>query len=238
MTARGRLAVGLGVAGFVLLAWAASSQAPPLLHGPDLNQMTAWWTETEPGTQTPTEKGLTPHPMSGRNPQDRVELPLTALFYTMVAVAAVVAAALGVWLWRHRWVGWRRARVPASHSTTPLPEVAQQLRDDVDAGLADLAGGQPRNAVVATWLALESSLERAGMPRTPAETATEYVDRALQTLDLDRAMTTGLASLYREARFSDHSMTEQQRSGAVAALRSLRDDLDRRAETGAPEERA
>jgi len=52
--------------------------------------------------------------------------------------------------------------------------------------------------------------------------------RAMGSLGLDPPAIRVLASLYREARFSEHPMTESHRDRAGAALRVLADQLDRR----------
>ncbi len=86
--------------------------------------------------------------------------------------------------------------------------------------------GSPRNAIVACWLRLEELAGEAGVPAHPTETSTEFTARVLGSLAFDPAMINGFARLYREARFSRHELGEPARRAAVAALRSLHDDIE------------
>lgn len=90
------------------------------------------------------------------------------------------------------------------------------------------AEGDPRNAVVACWVALEDAAERGGMERDPAETSLEFTARVLQRWEVDPATIEDLAALYREARFSAHPVGEEQRHRAVEELERIHDQLRRR----------
>ena len=54
----------------------------------------------------------------------------------------------------------------------------------------------------------------------------------LGQLDVDRGSIRALAALYREARFSQHPMDEQDRGAAIAALERLHADLPVPVESG------
>ncbi|MGH3445286.1 MAG: DUF4129 domain-containing protein, partial [Nocardioidaceae bacterium] len=54
---------------------------------------------------------------------------------------------------------------------------------------------------------------------------TEFTVRVLHSLDLDPAAIGRLAGLYRAARFSEHEPTEQDRTAAREALRSIDAEL-------------
>ncbi len=56
--------------------------------------------------------------------------------------------------------------------------------------------------------------------------------RFLHALDLDPRPVAALAGLYHEARFSTHTLTEDARERAIAALEAIHDDLARLAVTG------
>ena len=43
----------------------------------------------------------------------------------------------------------------------------------------------------------------------------------LEAVDADSSAVSRLAALYREARFSDHELTEEHRAAAVAALEAI-----------------
>lgn len=81
-----------------------------------------------------------------------------------------------------------------------------------------LATESPANAVVACWHRFETQAAAAGVGRQPWETSSEYTMRMLDLVDADQPAVTRLGALYREARFSEHAVTEQHRAEALAAL--------------------
>ena len=107
-----------------------------------------------------------------------------------------------------------------------IPLVPTELLDDARDRLRELERGEPRNAIVAAWLGLETSAAATGLPRDPAETSSEYTQRVLGVWPVDSARLGDLAALYREARFSVHDLGESHRDRAVADLRVLIADLE------------
>lgn len=91
-----------------------------------------------------------------------------------------------------------------------------------------LAEGDPRNAVVACWVALEEAVHRSGLRQNRAETASELTRRVLSRWEVDPEAISALSAAYREARFSRHPVTEEQRRAAVDALERIHEDLRRR----------
>lgn len=100
--------------------------------------------------------------------------------------------------------------------------VASALHRDTAAQDALLAEGSPRNGVVACWHWFEQRAEQAGLPRHPWETSAEFTLRLLDVAEADVGAVERLSALYREARFSDHELTEDDRAAARAALDELR----------------
>jgi hypothetical protein len=147
----------------------------------------------------------------------------------LVVWAILLVLAVGVFLLaRHLWrERWRRPPEPAEVAFDVLPEgvVVDALRDDVDSQFTAVAGGTPRNGIVACWLRLEDVVGAAGLPRKPSETSTEFTVRILRALDLDPRAVGGLSRLYREARFSEHELDETARTAARSALQQLHSDL-------------
>ena len=103
--------------------------------------------------------------------------------------------------------------------------VGEAVVADAEEQEAVLRAGDPRNAIVATWHRFEVQGERAGVPRRASETSSEYALRILDLADADTTPVTRLAELYREARFSDHAITEQHRTEALGALAAIRSSL-------------
>jgi hypothetical protein len=122
---------------------------------------------------------------------------------------------------RRRW-NWRIAALPE------MPE--RELAVDVDAARDALAGGSPRNAIVACWMQLERDVAAAGLPRDAAETSAEYVERVVVASSVEPGPIRELAALYREARFSRHELGNDHRIRALAALNSVEAALRRSVE--------
>lgn len=126
----------------------------------------------------------------------------------------------------------RRPRLvePDDHPFT-VPPVPEDLIRSAPARTALLQTGDPRNAIVAAWLDLETAAASSGLPRDPSETSSEYTSRVIGVWRVDPDRLADLAQLYREARFSLHPLGETERRRALADLQVLHDDLERVAET-------
>jgi hypothetical protein len=111
----------------------------------------------------------------------------------------------------------------------PLPDLEagrRALRRDQDRHQEALATGDVRNGIVACWVMLEEAAAESGVPREPAETATEFVVRFLHTLDVDPRPVADLAHLFHEARFSTHPLGPEVRTRAETALEAVHRELD------------
>ncbi len=152
-----------------------------------------------------------------------VEAIVRSLFYACLALGAALAA----WFaWRHRpTLRLRRPRRRRSVEFDVLDDVAAAVTADAEAQRAALQRGAPRNAIVECWLRLEGAVIAAGVRRNPADTSAELTERVLGSCDVDPAAISRLAALYREARFSDHSMSEDSRRAAIDALDAVHDGL-------------
>lgn len=153
-----------------------------------------------------------------------VDVILRVVFFAGVAII--------VWLvlryaWRHRpTLRWTRRRRPArSVDFEVLDEVATAIKADAEAQQLALRGGTPRNAIVECWLRLEAAVVAAGVPRRPADTSTDLMLRVLAERPIEPTAIANLAALYREARFSDHPMTEDSRREAIDALDIVHEGL-------------
>lgn len=107
-----------------------------------------------------------------------------------------------------------------------IPVVPSELLDAARDRLRDLESGEPRNAIVAAWLGLESAAAATGLPRLAAETSSEYTQRVIRVWAVDSDRLSDLAALYREARFSVHALGESHRQRAIADLAVVIADLE------------
>ena len=235
MTARrsGAVAVAAVVACAVLVivlaAWAASTGPSDVLNG----------TGPAPvGTPTVTES-IDPHGGASVPAQEKVDKATpgwvrTAAFLVNVAVAVLlvvlvvryVGRPLASWGARRRRARRRRrqgvADAPEFTVLEPSRAVAQEMLADADAQRQELLDAEtPRNAVVACWHRFETQAAAAGVGRHTWETSSEYTMRVLDLVDAHEPAVSRLGALYREARFSEHELTEDDRREALTALDTI-----------------
>lgn len=206
----------------LLLAWSAGNGTPLVSSptgtwGPPRAEETASFTaELDPGAE----------PEGGQEGSDDVTRWTfnLALLLWLAAVVAMVTLLLK-WVARQRVEGMeRRALVEEEELAALLDATSDEVRYQA------LTEGDPRNAVVACWVALEDAVHRSGLRQDRAETAAELTQRVLGRWDVDPAAITTLSEAYREARFSRHPVTEEQRTLAVDALERIHVDLRRHVE--------
>jgi hypothetical protein len=214
----------LGAASLVLAAWVTTAGYVPILRGivPD--------DKPRPDQRLPHAPPPPDQPPTRPRTAPDQGLPLDLLIVTYVFLILLLAliAALVV----HRVVLRRRvrrdeedvaeARHPDEGWELSAPE---DLAHSASRGLAALNEGEPRDAIVRCWTELEDAVERIGLARDPALTSEEFTAAVLHQYAVGRGEIETLGALYREARFSVHPMGEDHRARAVAALRSLRDEL-------------
>jgi Domain of unknown function (DUF4129) len=212
------------VLGLLLVVWAAStgpvgvfsdSGRRYVFHSPAFTPRTA-----SASGNAGTLKEITAHSRSGIDLSWVGDLLITALYVGLGLVLFLVARNA----WRRRW---RAPEKPPETEFEVLPDavVVQRLAADRDRQLAVVEEGAPRNGIVACWVLFEESLSEVGLRPHPAETSAELVTRVLHALDLDPRSISTLAGLYREARFSEHTMGEDARDAARSTLNRLHDEL-------------
>ena len=177
------------------------------------------------GTRPRRHPGVTPsgsiRPRSGIGPAPHI--PLTVLLYALLV--AVLLAGIAVSLW---WA--RRLRRPVAlrrdHDDDFIAEDPERLREAVESGRSALrAVDDARAAIIACYLAMETSLAERGADRGVAGTPGELLTRATER-GLVRGTAAGrLTALFYEARFSSHPLGPRQRDAAGQALDELSADL-------------
>lgn len=209
------VAVLVGVLVAVLFALVAS--------GDELKLIDQWPSNTSESSESRTVTTIVPEtfelvPASA----SRLEIPwfitafLTVLFWAAIALLVVL-------LVRYAWRNRPRLRLPRFRRRSRddfdvLDDLATVMAADAAEQRATLTRGTPRNAIVACWLRLEAAVAEAGVVRRTSDTSAELTQRVLASQDVDPSAISALASLYREARFSEHVMTETSRLAAIEAL--------------------
>jgi hypothetical protein len=151
---------------------------------------------------------------------------------TTLAVLLFVLIVMFLWGRRLRFKRRKRERDdliagPAAEFPPEEQFAPEELAEAVDEGLATIERGPVSEAIIACWVRVEDAAEQAGMALRATETSTEFVDRVLGSHGVREPLLRRLSSLYREARFSAHTMTEQSRSEARECLREISSDLVR-----------
>ncbi|MCU1537057.1 MAG: hypothetical protein JWP82_1408 [Humibacillus sp.] len=176
---------------------------------------------TFPPTDTPSTTKTATAAMPPAEPSPL----LIALVQVVVVITALVVLVVLVQLVARLW---RRPHITVHDDPSfEIPDVPEELLCSSARRVDLLRTGSPRNAIVAAWLDLETSAGATGLPRSPAETSTEYTERVIGVWEVDRDRLADLAALYREARFSVHPLEESHRDRALADLETLHADLAR-----------
>jgi hypothetical protein len=159
-------------------------------------------------------------------------LELLTLGVVLFLLARLVRRARQLWQARSR-----RARAPVEEVEFEVLGSAGRVSEAIEQDAVEqrtlLEHGEPRNAIVACWDRFERQASRGGVVRQPWQTTGEYVLGVLDLVGADHGAVGRLADLYREARFSDHPMTESHRRTALDALDTIHRSLaTNRAVTG------
>ncbi len=143
-----------------------------------------------------------------------------------IAALVVLALVLVAWLVR-RWQGARRSAglsLAAESEIEPTGEGSREaLRVAVDRSLAELRSDpNARRAIIGAYRLMEVALQRAGLPRGPAEAPREFLARALGSLDVGPRAPQRLTALFERARFDRAALDLSARDDAIEALTALR----------------
>ena len=224
----------LGAVGLllVLVTWAASIGPDRVVSGGHVDRIRPdepSFSSQSPAAKDPVEEALK---------KDRGEPPSwlgTIAFILEIITFGVVLFLLGrlarrireAWLARSK--RRRKRQQPADVEFEVLGSAAQVtdvIEEDAGEQRALLVTeGEPRNAIVECWHRFETQAVRAGVDRRAWQTTAEFVLGVLDLVGADRGAVATLADLYREARFSDHPMTEEHRREAIEALDAIHRSL-------------
>ena len=170
-----------------------------------------------PPAQRVPKSTLTPSPpaLTRQNPST-FHLPLTALLYGLLVLVLLAAIVLSIW-WARRF-----GRSGESRDNGFIAEDPEDLREAVESGRAALHTiDDARAAIIACYLAMETSLAERGAARAIADTPDELLARAQASGIVRGTAAARLTALFYEARFSSHPLDRSQRDAAARALDEL-----------------
>lgn len=222
--------LGAALLMLLLVTWAASIGPDDVLRGDGI----------EPRRSTPSATTDSASATPGLDDGTRLEHSspdgANPVIRTIAFFVEVVTLCLVLWLffilvrWLHEMYDARRRRDARPENVEfDVIDAPRQVADEILLDAAEqrrvLSEGAPRDAIVECWQRFETQAGAAGFARGDWETSSEFTLRILEMVDADRGAVVKLAGLYREARFSEHDMTELDRSAAVQALDDIHHSL-------------
>ena len=232
VTALGRppFVAALGVLTLLVVVWAAAAPRParviPGLHPDALLEQQA---KADSFSVYDPDFDLKRIPGPWNQTSDLVAL---LLGWAMILLV-VAGAGFLVFVMVRAWLAGRedRSTVADDAADLDLEALAVAVATDASGRLVALSAGTPAEGIIAAWAHLEATLHEAGVPLTPSRTSTEVSLDVLRRFQVDETTLRTLAALYREARWSRHPLSEDDRSRAAAAYR----ELDAALRAGMPE---
>lgn len=226
--------IAVGAAVLILALLAATTRRPAIVR----SQVSATATTVLPRpTSTPTPTSVRPSAAAtGQRMADNAGLTVLALLGVLLIVLLLVLVVTGVVLAAGPVsAALRRRRALRAQRATGRPIVGSVPSQALAEALPDLLRvveqGSPRAGIIAAWVRLEGIAADAGVQPRRSETPAELTIRVLDQMAVPGRWILRLADLYREARFSDHPMTEADRSEAGECLTALATGAqDRRAD--------
>ncbi|OBK33490.1 hypothetical protein A5658_01905 [Mycobacterium sp. 1245111.1] len=202
---------------WVLLLWLLAQHVGPHQLGPS---------QPAPQSGNPTPAGNAPQPPGSQDGEPDRDV-LRYLIASTVSLLVMVVA--GVIVARRRRIV--EPRITVAQPVTdgpPVAAAATTLVRAAESGLAEIAdlNREPRQAIIACYAAMERELRHfPGAVPQDFDTPTEVLARAVEhrVLHVDNAAE--LVSLFEEARFSPHVMTEEHRSRAIDVLQMVLADM-------------
>lgn len=210
----------LGVVTLLVVVWAAGAPRParviPGLHDDAILEQEA---AADGFKAFDTDLTLKRIPGPWNQTSDGVAL---VLGWATIAVLAA-GAAFCLYVMVRAWLSGREDRTPEVDDAPDLDLEALALAVSGDASqrLVALSAGTPAEGIIASWTHLEATLHEAGVALPPSRTSTEVSVDVLRRFSVDESTLRTLAGLYREARWSRHPLTEEDRTRAAAAYGAL-----------------
>ncbi|MFL6079851.1 MAG: DUF4129 domain-containing protein [Ornithinibacter sp.] len=210
----------LGVLTLLVVVWAAAAPRParvlPGLHDDAIQQQQQ---AADGFASSDPDLGIKRIPGPWEQTSDAL-----ALVLGWAAIAVLVAGAcFCLYVMVRAWLAGREDRSPevGEAPDLDLEALALAVSGDASQRLAALSAGTPAEGVIAAWTHLEATLHEAGLALPPSRTSTEVSVDVLRRFSVDEKTLRTLAGLYREARWSRHPLTEDDRSRAAAAYGAL-----------------
>lgn len=105
-------------------------------------------------------------------------------------------------------------------------ELEEEISSAIDEAVEKLNRGYDgRDAIISSYEQMCSLLEDQGVGNSNFLTPREFKEKALDQLDIDSGPMEDLTDMFEEARYSSHSLTDDQREAAIEDLKRLNQEL-------------
>lgn len=173
-------------------------------------------TENEPG------EGVPPTPPEDLPEPDPAN-PTFSLFVLLIVAAISLVILIAAW----RTVRRQPRTTDEEREGQYLQPTVEPLIHATELALQEVKEPDrpPRDAIIACFATMEHALENTEFAPRESDTAKEVIDRAVSHEFMPTEPAETLRSLFTEARFSPHEMTDQHRDRAKSALNNALEGL-------------
>lgn len=180
--------------------------------------------------------GGNPSASIGTIPPQQSPPDLSWVRWVLVGIAVAVAAIVITVIVARLLAVRRLAAEQPDEEIEVLGELSPDLptlqRGAAEAEDRLLAVGNPTDAIIAAWLALEEAADASGVHRQPAQTPTEFTADVLGSTGVAAEPVQTLLGLYLRARFAVRPATDADLATARRCVRELAEEWQSFAETG------
>ena len=217
-----RIGVAIGVGVVLVLGLVVAAIRPPWQVHPIVINLPSPKPRPLPPMPQQTPRGtasVRPLPVHGA-PPDLSWVKWVLLGVVIAAVLVVLAIIVMRLLAVHRMYEARPDdEIEVADAELPHLPTLQQGAAKAEERL--LAIGNPTDAIIAAWLALEEAADSSGVHRQPAQTPTEFTADVLGRTGVPSEPVQTLLGLYLRARFAVHPSSDQDLAAARRCIRDL-----------------
>lgn len=139
---------------------------------------------------------------------------------SIILILVLSIVVLLVWVKTHQWLE-KRDRDPQVEE-----EIEEDISSTVDTAIKELHTGKDvRSTIMRCYKKMCNILEESGVSNDKSMTPREFRTRADEKLGASASRIDDLTDLFEEARYSSHSLSEDDREGALDNLKALREEL-------------
>lgn len=217
-----RIGVAIGVGVLLVLGLVVAAIRPPWQVHPIVINLPTPKPRPMPTMPQQTSKGtasIRPLPAHGAPPD--LSWVKWVLLGVVIAAVLVVLAIIVMRLLAVRKMYDARPDDEIEVADAALPDLPTLQQGAARAEERLLAIGNPTDAIIAAWLALEEAADSSGVHRQPSQTPTEFTADVLGRTGVPAEPVQTLLGLYLRARFAAQPSSDQELATARRCIRDL-----------------